>query len=220
MSSTSTSPSRGMDLERLILMPLFVLLLVLNGAAMWSLRGEALDRAGWLEALHGFVITCFYALLIGLLLFRAPSRATTRSSRAVTAAYVGSFAPFLLVLQARGGASEGLVLLSTSVMLLGLAFTLYGLVWLGRSFGVVPAGRNLITSGPYKLVRHPLYAGEFVTFFGAVLVGLSPFTVALFLAWVPIQVYRALQEEKLLRRIFPEYEAYMASTARFVPRVL
>ncbi len=220
MSSTSTHQSRGIDLERLILMPLFVLLLILNGAAMWSLRGDSLDRTGWLGAAHGTVITGFYALLVGLLLFRAPSKATTRSSGAVVAAYVGTFAPFLLVLQSRVGASERLLLLSTTVMLFGLGITLYGLVWLGRSFGVVPAGRNLVTSGPYRWVRHPLYAGEFVTFFGAVLVGLSPFTVTLLVAWISVQVYRALQEEKLLTQVFPEYGAYMAKTARFVPGLL
>ena len=98
--------------------------------------------------------------------------------------------------------------------------TVYALAFLGRSFGVIPAARRLVRHGPYGVARHPLYAGELVAFTGVVLTQLTWFSAALFIAVVTIQVYRALEEEKVLVRAFPEYKEYSQVTARFIPGVL
>src|SRR4051794_15104946 len=46
--------------------------------------------------------------------------------------------------------------------LAGLALASAALVTLGRSFALLPRGRPLVASGPYRLVRHPAYLGELV----------------------------------------------------------
>lgn len=49
------------------------------------------------------------------------------------------------------------------VSLIGLTLSLWGLVSLGRAFDIVPADRGLVVKGPYRIIRHPIYAGELLS---------------------------------------------------------
>lgn len=211
--------SRPLDVELLILVPILTFLLLVNGIGLVSTwrAGEATA----LELLQMALTTCFYVLLVGLLLIRRPAVRTTKSWVANIAAYVGSFLPFVLILN--DGSKISTPLLTTAsiaLMLIGLTFSIYALSWLGRSFGAVPAARRLVRNGPYGVVRHPLYAAEIITFIGVVMGQLSLFSVAVLLTTVAVQVYRALQEEKVLTQAFPEYEDYRRDTRRFIPGVV
>jgi protein-S-isoprenylcysteine O-methyltransferase Ste14 len=101
-----------------------------------------------------------------------------------------------------------------------MAFVVYSLAILRRSFGVAPQVRALVRSGPYRFIRHPLYVGEIVTLTGAVLMGPSWQKVVILMVTVALQVYRAIQEERLLSAHVPEYAVYMTETKRFVPGLL
>ncbi len=48
----------------------------------------------------------------------------------------------------------------------GLALCMWGFVMLGQSFGVSPADRGLVQRGPYRWLRHPIYAGELIAIAG------------------------------------------------------
>ncbi len=76
--------------------------------------------------------------------------------------------------------------------------------------------RELVTQGPYKVIRHPLYGAEVVTIIGVAIGHWSPGAALLALAWLALQIRRAQNEERVLRARFPEYEAY----ARRVPMLL
>ena len=159
-------------------------------------------------------------LMVALLLVRWRSQGPRPPVRATVAAYAGTFTPFLIIFN--GGASiasEGLTFAAILITSAGLAFSVYSLGWLGRSFGVVPQARKLVRSGPYRYVRHPLYVGEFITFTGALLTVVTPFSALVFGFFVAVQTYRALQEEKVLKDAFPDYESYMAQAGRFTPRL-
>jgi protein-S-isoprenylcysteine O-methyltransferase Ste14 len=115
---------------------------------------------------------------------------------------------------------------STPVMLIalffvagGTVFTLYSLRHLGRHFGVVSDARGLVTSGPYRWVRHPLYAGELLTTIGLLIGVFSPLTATAFAVGLGLQIWRAKVEEQSLTRAFPEYEAYAARTPMLIPFV-
>src|SRR5258707_305047 len=75
-----------------------------------------------------------------------------------------------------------LVVAGEALALVAGAWMLASTVALGRCFGVLPEARGLVTHGPYRLVRHPLYLGEFSLCAGLVLA--SPSTANLLLAAV------------------------------------
>lgn len=82
-----------------------------------------------------------------------------------------------------------------------------------------PRRASLLTSGPYRLMRHPIYAG-----FALVLLGLAVATrsaaglAAVVALLIPSEIYRAREEEKALRRRFgSEWQAYSRRTGFFLP---
>jgi protein-S-isoprenylcysteine O-methyltransferase Ste14 len=94
------------------------------------------------------------------------------------------------------------------------------LLWLGKSFAIMPEARTLVTSGPYKYVRHPLYAAEIVIVLGMILQYQQPSSLLLGGIVIALQVARSVHEERVLLQAFPEYEAYRARTRRFVPGLI
>lgn len=77
----------------------------------------------------------------------------------------------------------------------------------------------MVTSGPYAFVRHPLYLGEFVVLFGIALQQLMPWALLLLGVQCMFQFERMKNEERVLARAFPNYEDYIARTARLLPGV-
>jgi protein-S-isoprenylcysteine O-methyltransferase Ste14 len=90
---------------------------------------------------------------------------------------------------------------------------------LGRSFGVVAADRGLRTGGPYRLVRHPVYASYLITEAGYVLQNPSVWNLGLLLIELLCQIGRIHAEERVLRQD-PAWSAYAAKTRyRLLPGV-
>jgi protein-S-isoprenylcysteine O-methyltransferase Ste14 len=92
---------------------------------------------------------------------------------------------------------------------------------LGRCFGIMPEARGLVTSGPYRWVRHPLYATEALASTGLLLPVLSPLAVAIFGVYLYLTLRRTVYEEAVLVAAFPDYAAYRQQTRwRFIPGVV
>jgi hypothetical protein len=101
----------------------------------------------------------------------------------------------------------------------GLAIVIASKISLGRSFGLVPANRGVVCSGPYRLVRHPIYLGYLVTHAAFVVANPLPWNLAILLASDLALVIRARYEERTLERD-ERYVAYEARVRwRLVPRV-
>jgi protein-S-isoprenylcysteine O-methyltransferase Ste14 len=102
---------------------------------------------------------------------------------------------------------------------LGFAFAILALFFLGRSFGVVAAIRSVKTSGLYRLVRHPVYAGYLAAYGGYVLENPSTRNLILFSLGTGAQVVRIREEERVLIRD-PDYRAYRVRVRyRLIPFV-
>ena len=88
---------------------------------------------------------------------------------------------------------------------------------LGASFSLMPEARRLVTSGPYALVRHPLYGVEMVGVLGLVLQFQQPWALLLGAGVFALQYWRTIFEEEILMAAYPEYVAYRTRTPRFIP---
>lgn len=108
---------------------------------------------------------------------------------------------------------------SALLVLGGTVFALYAIASLGRSLSVMAEARALVTSGPYRLIRHPLYLGEAVMLVGIAIQYVSWMALALLAVQLACQVQRMKYEEGVLEQAFPEYGAYRARTARLIPYV-
>jgi protein-S-isoprenylcysteine O-methyltransferase Ste14 len=109
---------------------------------------------------------------------------------------------------------------STMLILLGTSLSFVVLRWLGKSFSILAEARHLVTEGPYRMVRHPLYLCEGVALVGVTLQVLSPLAVVIAIAAVMVQCRRMINEEAILKKAFPEYRAYAAKTSFLIPTKL
>jgi protein-S-isoprenylcysteine O-methyltransferase Ste14 len=82
------------------------------------------------------------------------------------------------------------------------------------------AGNELVQSGVYGLVRHPIYTGVMLAAVGAALAHghIIPLLIALVLC--AFFAYKSTFEERLLMQAYPDYEAYRQRTGRFLPRLI
>jgi protein-S-isoprenylcysteine O-methyltransferase Ste14 len=110
-----------------------------------------------------------------------------------------------------------------AVFLLGLALAIWARVYLGRNWGMPMSQKvdpELVTTGPYHRVRHPIYSGIILAMVGT--------TIAVSLYWlVGVAVigayflYSAVMEERSMARLFPDsYPAYKRSTKMLIPFIL
>ena len=119
---------------------------------------------------------------------------------------------------------EGITCLIIGVLLTaaGLGFSVWARRHLGRNWSAyvtVKQGHTLIRTGPYRIVRHQIYAGILLAFLGLVaLEGEWRAVIALAIAAVAF-VWKSRREEKRMRATFPEYEEYRRQTAALVPLV-
>jgi protein-S-isoprenylcysteine O-methyltransferase Ste14 len=114
--------------------------------------------------------------------------------------------------------------LGTVLTVLGLLFTVWARVYLGRNWsGVVTikADHELITGGPYGLVRHPIYSGLALAFVGtALVIGQWRGILAVTLALIAI-AHRIVVEERFMREQFgAAYDTYAQRVRAFVPGLI
>ena len=105
---------------------------------------------------------------------------------------------------------------------LGIAVAIWARLHLGRNWSASPAmkeGHELVTTGPYAFVRHPIYSGIILATLGTGLTG-SVFGIVLFVIVTTMFLFRVGTEERYMMELFPgTYPAYRARTKRLVPLI-
>ena len=152
-----------------------------------------------------------HLIVLGLAFTRRPPAMhdySLRSSIAVVVAYGYPYAQTEYLGWRPGeeiSPTAGLVLVTVAALL-----SLASLVSLGRSFGILPALRRLVTYGPYRFVRHPIYASYLLSDIGYNIQEWNVGSLLLTLAgWMSL-LYRIHAEERVLSRD-PRWPAYVAS---------
>lgn len=108
------------------------------------------------------------------------------------------------------------------ICLAGFALAVWARVHLGRNWGMpmsLKEGHELVTTGPYRYVRHPIYSGMLLAILGSDLVA-GRIWFVLFVAMAIYCVYSARTEEELMLHQFPEeYTQYKKRTKAIIPFV-
>ena len=114
----------------------------------------------------------------------------------------------------------GMVIAADALVFLGYMFVF--LVFRENSYAgrtvQVDKGQKLISTGPYSIVRHPMYLGQLLLFLATPIALGSYAAVPVFLLLIPIYIFRILNEEEVLRLGLPGYIQYCKKTRyRLVP---
>ncbi len=110
-----------------------------------------------------------------------------------------------------------------AIFVLGLALAVWARMYIGRNWGMPmseKADPELVTTGPYSTIRHPIYSGIILAMVGtAVAVSLYwLIAVALLGAYF---LYSAVMEERYMADVFPDaYPRYKQSTKMLIPFIL
>ncbi|TAL53112.1 isoprenylcysteine carboxylmethyltransferase family protein [Pandoraea sp.] len=115
-------------------------------------------------------------------------------------------------------------LAGTALVLLGLAFTVWARVHLGRNWSgivTVKQGHELIRSGPYRWVRHPIYTGLLLAFMGsAIALGQWRGVLAMLIVFAALWRKLRLEERWMIETFGAAYTAYRNEVAALIPFVL
>jgi protein-S-isoprenylcysteine O-methyltransferase Ste14 len=144
----------------------------------------------------GFLLSAEQMVVVVAYLVRRPARVITRRSGDWLLAFGGTFAPVLLRpdgAHPTGGLEWGLAL-----QFCGVTICLWSFLALGRSFGFAAADRGLVSRGPYRIVRHPIYASYVILQIGYLLQSLSLRNVAVVLLATACNAGRIRAEELVL----------------------
>ena len=158
--------------------------------------------ADWIYVLQHIIV-------LGIALTRSPPKVRDYSittSVAVGASYVYPYAQVIYLRWSPGHVAcpaAGLALVT-----LAAGLSLVSLLALGRLFGVRPALRGLVTSGPYRFVRHPLYLSYVLADIGYNLQEWNFVTLLLVLVGWASLVYRIHAEERVISQQ-AEWPAYV-----------
>jgi protein-S-isoprenylcysteine O-methyltransferase Ste14 len=157
----------------------------------------AVSAFGSGSALNFFYILDQSVILIFVLIRRGTTDITTRPSEWL-AGFGGTFVPLLVAPIVIDSALMPEVIVA-ALMLTGFGLHISAKLTLRRSFGVVAANRGIKVSGPYKLVRHPMYTGYMLGHAGFLLADPNIWNVCIiFLCW-SLLIWRINAEERLLR---------------------
>jgi protein-S-isoprenylcysteine O-methyltransferase Ste14 len=177
-----------------------------------------------LDVLHGLahVVAATLALLVYVLMVCAyllrRERAASDSSPLARCVAVGvTFLPFVMPLRQGRALSTPTAFLASAVLLVGLAGCVWSLRHLWTSFSVIPQSRTLVSAGPYRFVRHPLYTTEIIADLGLAIQFGRAYHWAILLLLIAGQWYRARREERLLCAHLDGYAQYRTRTAALIP---
>ena len=153
----------------------------------------------WLQTGYLFFVLLFIKnLAVAFFLLKRRNKTSSKESLRITfLSYLSSAIP---VFYLRGSllVSSNLYLFCTLVTILGYTLSTLSLFDLGYSFGISPAKRDLVRSGVYKYLNHPMYLGYGISEFPFILI--QPLNGILYLLSISLYFFRAREESFIHRK--------------------
>jgi protein-S-isoprenylcysteine O-methyltransferase Ste14 len=177
----------------------------------------SIDLLSLVDILGHTMATLFLIAAACCTVLQLSTRRNVTGARVTIAALGGSFLLVGFAFLTQRELPAALSLLAAGLIAIGYLAATIALLWLGRSFSIMPSARRLRMDGPFALVRHPLYLGEEFVALGLFLHYLSWPAAGLLILHFLLQLERMRYEERVLAACFPDYPAYAARTARLIP---
>src|SRR5258707_13815158 len=212
---------RDLVFSRLVPALFFSIFLARQLLFAWDGLRSLHQPGDYLFVLRQLLALAYFTMLVILYSTRLPKRGTDHRAAVVFIAFTGTFSAIAAPFLPGGGRREGLVLAADLIATFGLAYSVWGLAYLRRSFSIIPEARRLVTGGPYSLSRHPVYLGEIVAAIGINL-ATAGWPGALAIGYfIVCELFRIRWEERVLAHAFPDdYPPYARAVPRYVPNPL
>jgi protein-S-isoprenylcysteine O-methyltransferase Ste14 len=212
---------RELFFSRLLPALFFSLFLVRYLLLVWDGLHSIHRPSDYLFLVQELLALAYFTMLVVLYSTRLPKTGTDHRMTVVLIAFTGTFSALVAPFLPGGGRREGLVLVADILATIGLAYSVWGLAYLRRSFSIIPEARRLVTGGPYALSRHPVYLGEIIAALGVNLATAGwPGTLAV-IYFIVCELLRIRWEEGVLARAFPnDYPPYALRVPRYFPNPL
>lgn len=176
------------------------LMAVLGGARL----NQLLQGEWWVLPLFA------HAVISAFLLIKREKTERKANTFQLITAWVSALMPFTAQI------NNPVPLYLRALSIFGVAFAVWTLLVLGKSFDVSPADRGLVDRGPYQIVRHPMYASEIFSTIMLILADLSLWNLLVALLLVVTIVLRIHWEEAIITN----YDGYSDRVqARLIPGV-
>jgi len=193
-----------------------------SALAVWTVA-EVPTLSVWL--LPTFAHELFSAIAF---VIRDRARATAPSLTARATAYGGTLVIVAFVHVSRLWRPEWLsrttsveaATVGTVLWLVGSLVVVVSIWWLRHAFSIEPEARRIVTSGPYRFARHPIYSGYALQYIGLSLNYPTAALALVMVAWVCFTLARIRFEERVLSQAFPEYIDYKQTVGALGPRLL
>jgi protein-S-isoprenylcysteine O-methyltransferase Ste14 len=209
-------------LVRIVVAGWFFLLALALAYSLFALTNfAALDGLALARLFSKSCVLSFVALIGWLTITRLQPTRRAEGWQPRISAVLGTNLIFIgiIFLTPRDDLPISVHLISALLILVGNVCAVYTVAHLGRSFSIMAEARRLVTNGPYRVIRHPLYLAEQLSVIGTSILYASPTMLALLLVQFGFQVRRMLNEEAVLAASFPEYAAYRQQTSRLIPGI-
>jgi len=198
---------RDLVLGRLLPSLFFGLFLTRELVLLWGGVQGIHRPSDLLFVLQQALALAYFGLLVVLYAVRLPQRGTDHRLAVIFIAFSGTFAAIGASFLPGGTRREGLVVFADLLATAGLAYSVWGLAYLRRSFSIIPEARRLVRGGPYGLSA----IGVNLATAGL----LSVLAIAYFIA---CELARIRWEERILALAFPtEYPEYARRVPRYLP---
>lgn len=173
------------------------------GSFAWEMAG----RFVWSGDISTLLIVLAEALPFLFIVLRRPTVQISRRPMDWTVAVAASVTPLLVRPDLDPVVPSFAANAAFLIMLAGFSLQVGAKIVLGTRFGIVAANRGVCTLGPYRFVRHPMYAGYTVTHIGFLIAMPNAVNAALYALALILQIVRIHREEHILMQD-PGYRAF------------
>lgn len=186
-----------------------VIIVLLWSAMVW--------RIGHSTSPYSLLALASESAIVFFVLIRRSTQSISTDHGEWMLAFAATAAPLMITFS--NGPVQALIPVAVSCWIVGNCINLWAKLVLRRSFGIAPANRGLKLTGPYRVVRHPMYGGYLLSHIGIFLLMPSWLNLTVYVIGWAAQIRRLGAEERILS-LDPKYTQYMSEVRyRLIPGV-